>query len=42
MQPRIHVITLGVGDLERSLEFYRALGLHSPGVGGTQFPLEGA
>jgi catechol 2,3-dioxygenase-like lactoylglutathione lyase family enzyme len=38
MQPRIHVITLGVGDLERSLEFYRALGLQSPGVGGTEFP----
>jgi catechol 2,3-dioxygenase-like lactoylglutathione lyase family enzyme len=38
MQPRIHVITLGVRDLERSLEFYRGLGLQSPGVGGTEFP----
>jgi catechol 2,3-dioxygenase-like lactoylglutathione lyase family enzyme len=31
------VITLGVGDLERSLAFYRALGLESPGVIGTEF-----
>jgi catechol 2,3-dioxygenase-like lactoylglutathione lyase family enzyme len=37
MQPRIHVITLGVTDLERSLAFYRALGLESPGVIGTEF-----
>ena len=37
MEPRIHVITLGVTDLERSLAFYRALGLESPGVIGTQF-----
>jgi catechol 2,3-dioxygenase-like lactoylglutathione lyase family enzyme len=37
MHPRIHVITLGVGDLERSLAFYRALGLESPGVIGTEF-----
>jgi catechol 2,3-dioxygenase-like lactoylglutathione lyase family enzyme len=37
MQPRIHVITLGVGDLERSLAFYRRLGLESPGVIGTEF-----
>jgi catechol 2,3-dioxygenase-like lactoylglutathione lyase family enzyme len=37
MQPRIHVITLGVSDLERSLAFYRALGLASPGVIGTEF-----
>ena len=37
MQPRIHVITLGVADLERSLAFYRALGLESPGVVGTEF-----
>jgi uncharacterized protein len=37
MQPRIHVITLGVSDLERSLAFYRALGLESPGVIGTEF-----
>ena len=38
VQPAIHVITLGVADLERSLTFYRALGLKSPGVIGTEFP----
>ncbi len=38
MQPRIHVITLAVGDLDRALEFYRdGLGLDSPGVIGTEF-----
>src|SRR5437588_6727478 len=38
MEPRIHVLTLGVGDLERALAFYRdGLGLHSPGVIGTDF-----
>jgi uncharacterized protein len=37
MQPRIHVITLGVSDLEQSLAFYRALGLESPGVIGNEF-----
>jgi catechol 2,3-dioxygenase-like lactoylglutathione lyase family enzyme len=37
MKPRIHVITLAVSDLEQALEFYRALGLHSSGVIGTQF-----
>ncbi|MFL6029249.1 MAG: VOC family protein [Gaiellaceae bacterium] len=37
MQQRIHVLTLGVADLERSLAFYRALGLESPGVLGTEF-----
>jgi len=37
MEPRIHVITLGVADLERSLAFYRELGLESPGVIGTQY-----
>lgn len=37
MQPRIHVLTLGVRDLERSLAFYRALGLESPGVTATEF-----
>ncbi|HUY07272.1 MAG TPA: VOC family protein [Acidimicrobiales bacterium] len=37
MEPRIHVITLAVGDLERSLAFYRdGLGLESPGVIGTE------
>lgn len=39
MQPRIHVITLAVDDLDRALGFYRdGLGLESPGVGGTEFP----
>jgi uncharacterized protein len=37
MQRRIHVLTLGVADLERSLAFYRTLGLESPGVIGTEF-----
>jgi uncharacterized protein len=37
MKPRIHVITLGVADLDRSLAFYRALGLESPGIIGTEF-----
>jgi len=39
MQPRIHVITLAVDDLDRALEFYRdGLGLESLGVVGTEFP----
>jgi hypothetical protein len=38
MKPRVHVITLAVEDLERSLSFYRALGLESPGVIATEFP----
>jgi catechol 2,3-dioxygenase-like lactoylglutathione lyase family enzyme len=37
MEPRIHVITLAVDDLERSLAFYRQLGLDSTGVIGTQY-----
>lgn len=38
MQPRIHVITLAVGDLGRALAFYRdGLGLESTGVVGTEF-----
>jgi len=37
MRARIHVITLAVADLERALEFYRRLGLESPGVVGTEF-----
>ena len=37
MRLRIHVLTLGVADLERSVAFYRALGLESPGVIGTEF-----
>jgi catechol 2,3-dioxygenase-like lactoylglutathione lyase family enzyme len=31
------VLTLAVSDLERALDFYRALGLQSSGVIGTQF-----
>ena len=37
MEPRIHVLTLGVSDLQRALAFYRSLGLESPGVIGTEF-----
>jgi catechol 2,3-dioxygenase-like lactoylglutathione lyase family enzyme len=38
MKPRIKVITLGVGDLERSLVFYRdGLGLPTEGIIGTEF-----
>ena len=38
MQPRIHVITLGVADLERSVDFYRdGLGLATPGIVGTEY-----
>jgi catechol 2,3-dioxygenase-like lactoylglutathione lyase family enzyme len=39
MEPRIDVITLAVGDLERSLEFYRdGLGLESAQLVGTEYP----
>jgi uncharacterized protein len=37
VEPRVHVITLAVSDLERALDFYRRLGLESPGVVGTEF-----
>ena len=38
MQPRVNVITLGVGNIERSLGFYRdGLGLQSAGIIGTEF-----
>jgi uncharacterized protein len=37
MKPRITLITLGVDDLEKSLAFYRALGLQSEGIVGRQF-----
>src|SRR6266536_2725324 len=38
MEPQIDVITLAVGDLDRSLAFYRdGLGLETPGVTGTKF-----
>lgn len=36
---RIHVLTLGVSDLERAVSFYRdGLGLSSPGITATEFP----
>ena len=38
MKPRVRVLTLGVGDLERSLAFYRdGLGLPTDGIVGQQF-----
>ena len=38
MEPRLHVITLAVEDLERSLAFYRdGLGLHSAGIVGGEW-----
>jgi catechol 2,3-dioxygenase-like lactoylglutathione lyase family enzyme len=38
MRPRIKVLTLGVGDLARSLAFYRdGLGLPTEGIIGQQF-----
>ncbi len=38
MRPRIKVLTLGVEDLARSLEFYRdGLGLPTRGIVGTEF-----
>ena len=38
MKPRITVITIGVDNLERSLQFYRdGLGLRTEGIFGTEF-----
>jgi catechol 2,3-dioxygenase-like lactoylglutathione lyase family enzyme len=38
MEPRVHVITLGVDDLDRALAFYRdGLGFESAGIIGTQW-----
>jgi uncharacterized protein len=38
MEPRIHVVTLAVADLERAVAFYRdGLGLETDGVVGTEF-----
>ena len=37
MEPRIHVLTLGVDDLDRALRFYRLVGLESPGIVGSEF-----
>lgn len=39
MNPRIHVITLAVEDLDRAIRFYRdGLGLETEGVIATEFP----
>lgn len=39
LEARIHVITLGVSDLDRALSFYRdGLGLQSEGITGTKYP----
>ena len=38
MKPRITLITLGVDDLERAVQFYRdGLGLETPGIVGKEF-----
>ncbi|HYC45434.1 MAG TPA: VOC family protein [Burkholderiales bacterium] len=38
MNPRITLLTLGVDDLNRSVEFYRdGLGFHTDGIVGTEF-----
>jgi uncharacterized protein len=38
VQPRIHVLTLAVDDLDRAVAFYRdGLGLETPSVVGTKF-----
>ncbi|HMG60235.1 MAG TPA: VOC family protein [Burkholderiales bacterium] len=38
MKPRITLITLGVGDLQRAVRFYRdGLGLKTEGIVGTEF-----
>lgn len=37
MEPRVSVLTLGVGDLERAVRFYRdGLGLHTDGIIGEE------
>ncbi|PSH65294.1 VOC family protein [Phyllobacterium sophorae] len=37
MKPRISVVTLGVNDLEKAVEFYRGLGLPTDGIVGREF-----
>jgi catechol 2,3-dioxygenase-like lactoylglutathione lyase family enzyme len=37
MKPRVTLITLGVDDLDRSVAFYRVLGLKTDGIVGTQY-----
>ena len=36
MKPRINVVTIAVKDLDRSLAFYRGLGLETKGIVGTE------
>lgn len=38
MKARVTVITLGVGDLEASVQFYRGLGFSTEGIVGKEFP----
>jgi uncharacterized protein len=38
VKPRIQAITLAVEDLERSLAFYRSLGLESVGIVASEYP----
>lgn len=37
MKPRINVLTLGVDNLEKSVEFYQALGFETAGIVGKEF-----
>lgn len=37
MKARLTVVTLGVGDLDRSVRFYRDLGLQTDGIVGQEF-----
>lgn len=37
MKPRINILTLGVDDLEESMEFYKRLGWQTEGVIGKEF-----
>jgi uncharacterized protein len=37
MKPHVSVLTLGVDDLEKSMEFYKRLGWHTEGVIGKEF-----
>jgi predicted lactoylglutathione lyase len=37
MKQRINTLTLGVNDLERSMQFYRELGWQTEGIVGTEF-----
>lgn len=37
MKPQITVLTLGVSDLQKSVDFYRRLGFETEGIIGTEF-----